>query len=149
MRLNVERPGYGVMPINDAEGSPIESNLNKVFLHAYRYVVREREETRRREFIQQQEDEKKRIRDEVEQKRKEVERLKAEEDQRRANLIKQSDGWHQSNRIRQLVHHVQSSSTIDQSSAKFNDWRNWAMAVADSIDPTARLVNQFAEKFDA
>ena len=32
MRLNVERPGYGVMPINDAEDSPIESNLKKVFL---------------------------------------------------------------------------------------------------------------------
>jgi hypothetical protein len=146
MRLNVERPGYGVMPVNDAEGSPIESNLNKVFFHAYRYVVREREETRRREFIQQQEDEKKRIRDEAEQKRKEVERLKAEEEQRRANLINQSEGWHQSNRIRQLVHHVQASSTIDQSSAKFGEWRTWAMAVADSIDPTASLSIQFSEK---
>ena len=146
LRLNVERPGYGVLQINDAEDSPIESNLGKVFLHNYRHVVRQREESRRRDFVQQQEDEKKRIRDEIEHKHKEAERLQAEEEQRRTNLVKQSESWHQSSRIRELVNHVQSSPTIDRSNVAFNEWRTWATAVADSIDPTASLINQFAKQ---
>ena len=149
LRLNVERPGYGVLPINDAEDSQIESDLGKVFLHAYRHVVRQREESRRRDFVQQQADEQKRIRDEIEHKRKEAERLLAEEEQRRTNLIKQSENWRKSNQIRELIHIVQSNPSTDQSSTAFHEWRTWAMSVADSIDPSASLVKQFAtQKID-
>lgn len=149
LRLNVERPGYGVLPINDAEDTQIESNLDKVFLHAYRHVVRQREESRRRDFVQQQADEQMRIRDEIEHKRKEAERLLAEEEQRRTNLIKQSENWRKSNQIRELIHIVQSNPSTDQSSTAFREWRTWAMSVADSIDPSASLVKQFAtQKID-
>ena len=145
LRLNVERPGYGVLQINDEEDAPIESNLDKVFLHAYRHVVRQREESRRRDFVQQQEDERKRIRDEIEHQRKEAERLVAEEAQRRSNLIQQSENWRQANQVRELIHIVQSNPSTDQSSTAFNEWRTWAMAVADSIDPSTSLAKQFAK----
>jgi len=143
LRLNVERPGYGVYQINDAEDSPIESNLIKVFLHAYRHVMRQREESRRRDFLQQQEDEKRRLREEIEQKRKEAERLLAEEEQRRSNLVKQAESWHKSMRIRELVDHISANSALNHPNQAFEKWRIWAIGVADGIDPTDSLIKQF------
>lgn len=143
LRLNIERWAYGVNQIADAPDKPIESNLNKVFLHAYRHVVRQREEDRQRAFMRQQEEERQRVRDEIERKRKEAERIRAEEEARRASLVSQSGNWEQANCIRALVTHITAASGQSSNNQTFSDWKSWALQVADDLDPTSALLESF------
>lgn len=143
LRLNIERWAYGVNQIVDTPDKPIESNLNKVFLHAYRHVVRQREEDRQRAFIRQQEEERKRVRDEIERKRKEEERIRAMEEARRASLVSQSGRWEQAHCIRALVTHIAATGGQSSNNQAFNAWKGWALQVADDLDPTSALLESF------
>ena len=143
LRLNIERWAYGVNQIADTPDKPIESNLNKVFLHAYRHVVRQRKEDRQRAFMRQQEEERQRVRDEIERKRKEAERIRAEEEARRASLVSQSGNWEQANCIRALVTHIAAAGGQSSNNQTFSDWKSWALQVADDLDPTSALLESF------
>lgn len=142
-RLNIERWAYGVNQIVDTPDKPIESNLNQVFLHAYRHLVRQREEDRQRAFMRQQEEERQRVRDEIERKRKEEERIRAKEEARRASLVSQSGNWEQAKCIRALVTHIAAAEGHSSSNQSFNAWKSWALQVADDLDPTSALLESF------
>jgi hypothetical protein len=65
---------------------------------------------------------------------KEKERLAAAERQREAALLEEAENWDRASRIRRYVAHVGPSTD----NPELASWANWALSVADRLDPTQR-----------
>lgn len=136
LRLHVGRPGYGEVEITDEGDSPLETKLGEVFRKVYLAVVRVRENDRKWQVWHRE-------REEEEQRRAEQARLRQEEERRRemerervAQLIKAASDWQMANLIRRYVVHATANPDGVLSSNRTEEWKEWALHVAASLDPT-------------
>jgi hypothetical protein len=89
---------------------------------------RGRQEARRRaEQAERRHAEEKRI-------QAEQERRAAEERHRRQQLSEETKNWNAARGIREYVAHIRAA---DPNHTGTDDWTQWALAVADELDPTA------------
>jgi hypothetical protein len=126
--------GYPEGPAFEDRGTKrLESLLNPIFVAMYRLVIkcwvweRGRQEARRRaEEAERQHAEEKRI-------QAEQERRAAEERHRRQQLSEETKNWNAARGIREYVAHIRAA---DPNHTGTDDWTQWALAVADELDPT-------------
>jgi len=143
LRLNIG-PSYQTHQIAETGNSPLEGELHRVFEYAYRKVVRSREEAREREIEGKKAEVRRLALEETERQRKVLEQQRAEEERRRKNLLLQTEGWSTAERIRSFVKAVDARidgecSDIAGRPDTYVLWREWALGMADEIDPIATL----------
>jgi hypothetical protein len=114
--------------IADAD-QPLENKLNEVFEKVYQGVVRERREEREHQARERRWAEEARLRKEAEARRKEEEARAAEDRRKRRELIRQARRWETAELLRRYLAALESGTVTDE-------WRRWAAAVADELDPT-------------
>lgn len=135
LRLYVGRSGYAEAEITDQEDSPLETRLGEAFRKAYLAVVRSRENDRKWQAWHREREEEARKRAEQDRVRQEEERRCEEERKRIAQLIKEASDWEMANLVRRYVAHISAHSGAIPSSNKTGEWRDWALSVADGLDP--------------
>ena len=143
LRLNIG-PSYQSHQIAETGNSPLEGELHRVFEYAYRKVVRSREEAREREIEMKKAEVRRQALEETERQQKLLEQQRAEEERRRKNLLLQTEGWSTAERIRSFVKAVDARidrecSDITGRPDTYVQWREWALGMADEIDPIATL----------
>jgi len=111
---------------------PLEQKLNSVFSKIYPLIVRSRNRARELEEQRQENRKREKLRLALEEDRREKQRLAELELQKRQALIKEADEWHSAKLIREYVNHLDMNSSSDDSA----EWREWALNVAEDIDPT-------------
>jgi len=142
-RLRISlRNGWREGPIfEDRAGSRLETLLNRLFVALNKAVIRQwrdaralrvREEERRLEELKRAEEERNRA---------EEERKAALERRKRGALRTEARRWQEAQRIRSYVAWVQSTESTEQGNAQvsepMNAWVQWALAVADGLEPTS------------
>lgn len=152
LRLNIG-PSYRTVQISENSGSPLEEELHRVFEYAYRQVIRSREDARIREVEKQKAEIRRLAWEEAERQRKEKELKLAEEERRRKELVSQADGWNKAEQIRKYVESVDVRIKVKLTSkakltGQYTEWRDWALAIADSYDPIDSLVFRYLEKME-
>lgn len=136
LRLYVGQSGYSEAEISDQEDAPLEARLGEAFTKVYRAVVRVREHDRKWRAWN-------RAREEEAQRHAEQARLRQEEERRRemerervAQLIKEASDWQMANLIRRYVVHATANADGVFSSNRTEEWKEWALHVAASLDST-------------
>lgn len=125
--------------IADGADTPLERKLNEIFERVYGRVVRCREEARKHEAWEQQREEERRQRQEEADRARALEEVRESERRRRRALLQEARAWRTATLIRDYVSHVENEPFVSGSQpSKSEDWRRWARAVADEMDPTVR-----------
>jgi hypothetical protein len=119
--------------ISDDKDGKIEAKLNRVFIRVYRIVVRERERKREQEARDRAYEIEARKRAESEARQREEEARKLRDRRRRRSLVVEAKQWKTATLIREYVTHVMNSA---QPAAGTTTWTDWALSVADGLDPT-------------
>jgi hypothetical protein len=142
-RLRVSlQVGYGEGPTFDDQGTrKLESQLNRMFITMYRLTVKCWRRKRDREDYQRQSDEAQRQRAEAERVRAEQERKTAEERKRRECLLQETKDWKSARQIHAYVAHIRAVAEKADNSAIDAGWIEWALGVAEDLDPTALRLN--------
>jgi hypothetical protein len=143
LRISLQT-GYPEGPMFEDKGiKKLESMLSAVFVAMYRLVVkrwvweRERQEAHRRA----EEAERQRA---VERKiQEEQARKAADERNRRQQLSEEIKHWNAARRIREYVAYIHAANPNDTDTG---GWTQWALAVADDLDPTTMRQSKMAEK---
>jgi len=143
LRISLQT-GYPEGPTFEDKGTKrLESMLSAVFVAMYRLVVkcwvweRESQEAQRRAA----EAERQRA---VERKLQEEQARKAaEERNRRQQLSEEIKHWNAARRIREYVAHI---GAANPNHSRTNGWTQWALAVADDLDPTATRRRKVGEE---
>jgi hypothetical protein len=143
LRISLQT-GYPEGPTFEDQGTKrLESMLNPVFVAMYRLVVkcwvweRAQEEARRRtEEAERQRALERQIKDEQERKA-------AEERNRRQQLSEETKNWDAARRIRDYVAHIHAANP---NCPNTDGWTQWALAVADDLDPTATRLRKVGEE---
>jgi hypothetical protein len=108
---------------------PLETKLNDVFEKVYRGVIRERRAEREHQERERRWAEEARLREEAEARRREAEARAAEERRKRRELICEARRWETAKLLRRYLAELESGAVTEE-------WRRWAAAVADELDPT-------------
>jgi hypothetical protein len=137
LRLTLQT-GYREGPsFEDGDASKLESQLNRVFSAMYRLVVKVWERDRERLEFQLRLEEQSRRRAEEERSRAEREKARADERDRRRRLSIEAIRWSKSQRIREYVAHIQTTTTGRGATPDLlGAWIDWALSVAAELDPT-------------
>lgn len=143
LRISLQT-GYPEGPTFEDQGTKrLESILNRVFVAMYRLVVkcwvweREQQESRRRmEEAERQRAAEQRI-------QAERDRKAAEERNRRQQLSEETKNWNAARRIREYVAHIRDANPKHTTTG---GWTQWALAVADELDPTAMRMRKVGEE---
>jgi hypothetical protein len=129
---------------SDAPNAALELQLNRAFIALSKLVVRCRVRARQEEL-----DRLERQRTEEEaaarRRREEEERRRlAHERARRQELYRETARWSKSLEIRRYLEHV-SGLVSNVPGSAFEEWRSWAAATAERLDPSAKRVNSFQQ----
>lgn len=137
LKLSVEITAWNTIDFVDRPGKPVEQQLPKVLEAVYKIVIKDRVDAReaeQRRLERVAADEARARADEM--RRAEVRRREAEA-QRRRELVAEASQWRQAASIRAYVRHVrQMAGREDEGSRMLDDWRRWALEVAEEMDPT-------------
>lgn len=114
---------YSERQMSDGE-TPLEAQLNDLFVRVWDHVVKSRVQRREREARHRQWEEDERRRQAAEERRR-------QEAARRAKLLEDASAWQKANLLRQYVEHAKASGDERFDS----EWLDWALGVADAMDP--------------
>jgi hypothetical protein len=135
LRFYVGR-SYSEREICETPSAPLQARLNELFRVAYRQVIREREAQREHaRWRKELEEAEKRRAIAEEQRRREAAALEAER-KRRAALLQEAKDWQTSRLLRAYVRHITRSAKASQRTIDVT-WTEWALRVADELDPTS------------
>jgi hypothetical protein len=134
--------GYGEGPTFEDKGTrKLESELNRVFLSMYRLTVKCWQRKRERQAHDRQLDEAQRQRAEAERVRAEEERKAAEERKRRECLLQEVKDWKSAKQIHAYLAHIRAVAEKSDDCVMDAGWFEWALGVAEDIDPTSLRLN--------
>jgi hypothetical protein len=122
--------------LSDRPDAPLEAQLNEWFKWVYRLVVKCRERTRQQEAQVRQEQEERVRQAEARRVEEEAEARREAEHRRRRELFEQAEAWRQAALIRRYV--AARREKLDESEA-VKAWAQWALKVAEDLDPVRRL----------
>lgn len=131
--LVATRPSGSKFELADTATERLEDQLQTVFKKLYRNVVTTRERDRQAEVARKQRDDERQERQRIYALEVEEATRRAQEAERRRQLLRDAGLWAQAQRIRAFVTHIESGE------APHTEWAAWARAVADEIDPTAKV----------
>lgn len=144
LRISVEKISrYSSIQIKDTAKAPLEGELHRVFEYAFRCVLKGKAIQRDREIKNREAAIRLQYMEEMERQRLQQVQLQIEEDNRRNELVQQANDWDTGVRIRAMVSNLEAQVMRDgNASAKFQEWRTWALKVADSLDPITILLSK-------
>jgi hypothetical protein len=119
----------------DTADEPLETKLNQVFIRIYRAVIRQREQTRKRDAREREWKAEEARREAAAARRREEEARKDRERRKRSALIVEAKQWRTAQLIRDYVSQVMLQLAPDDGSESRQLWKSWAMQVADQLDP--------------
>ncbi len=134
LALVCEGPFVGKTEIVDEPGRPVQDRIHEVFPRLYRNAVTTREWKRRWNAEAREKAKAEAQAAATAAALAEHKRAAAEEEERRANLASEATRWHQAAQIRAYIAHLDAAGPADA------NWRDWALRVADEMDPTADRV---------
>jgi hypothetical protein len=137
LRIFVER-GYGkVWSFEERVEAPLELRINALFAGVWKQVVLCRQKARDVEARERREAVLAAERAEVERRAWEEEARREAERQRRVSLLKEARAWRRAGLLREYVTAVQAQASGQGEAAvsRITEWANWALAVADDVDP--------------
>lgn len=121
---------------SDAPGAVLQDQLNRVFIALSKLVVRCRVRTRKEDLDKM---ERQRLEEVAAARRKlaeeERQRIAAERERCRA-LYRETARWSKASEIRRYVDHISSVSPGSPKPRDFDQWKSWAIAQADRLDPS-------------
>ena len=141
LRINVERKyRSSSIQIKDTAATPLEGELHRVFENAFRGVFEGKAIQRERDVKQREAAIRFQYMEEMERQRQHQVQLQIEEDRRQNELVQQANNWEVAIRIKAMVADLEAQVVREgNASEKFQEWRTWALQVAQSIDPMAVL----------
>jgi hypothetical protein len=147
LSLYLEVGYFSGAQFTDASSGPLELQLNRAFIALNKLVVRCRVRARKEELDRL---ERQRVEEEAAARRRREEderRRLAQERARRQELYREAARWSKSLQIRQYLEHVSRLAPSVGYSA-FEEWKSWAMATAERLDPSKGRINSFQEAND-
>ena len=141
LRITVEKNSrYSSIQIKETTTAPLEGELHRVFIYAFRCVLEGKAIQRDREIKKIEAAKRFQYMEEMERQRLQQVKLQIEEDNRRNELVQQANNWETGIRIKAMVANLEAQVLRDgNDSEKFQEWRKWALQVAQSIDPMSVL----------
>jgi hypothetical protein len=143
LRISLQA-GYSEGPSFEDKGTKtLESILSAVFVAMYRLVVKRWVWERARQEAQRRSEEAERQRAIERKLQEEQARKAAEERNRRQQLSEEIKNWNAARRIREYVAHIHAG---EPDHTRTDAWTQWALAVADDLDPTATRTRKVREE---
>jgi hypothetical protein len=141
LRISVEKNSrYSSIQLKETPTAPLEGELHRVFEYAFRCVVEGKAIQRDRESKKLEAAIRFQYMEEMERQRLQQVKLQIAEDNRRNELVQQANNWETGIRIKAMVANLDAQVLRDgNNSEKFQEWRKWALQVAQSIDPMSVL----------
>ncbi len=141
LRINVERKyRSSSIQIKETAATPLESELHRVFENAFRGVFEGKAIQRDRDVKQREAAIRFQYMEEMERQRQHQVQLQIEENDRRNELVLQANNWEAAIRIKAMVADLEAQVMKEgNASEKFQEWRTWALQVANGLDPLAIL----------
>ena len=132
LRLRLYKSYYGARDWNGTAERPLSSRLNDIVIGFLEQAARDRKRDEELAEQHQRWERDRQIREEAqEQARREKEEIDA--------LVRESERWEQAQRIRSYVAAV--AKAAPEGHENIVEWQNWALIVADRIDPAKTNLN--------
>jgi len=143
LTIGIEQQGLGESQVSDRSDEPLEEQLNAI-MAAVEYRYQRSVETLKQWRLQRQaSEERERARQEEVRLREEARRLEAAETARRQALIQESKDWQAAETLRAYILHLERRRADGgQPMDGYVAWLDWAVEVAQTLDPSDRRVAQ-------
>jgi hypothetical protein len=136
LRLALEPTWGSTIQIDELPDDPLESRGHDIFAAVRKLVIRCRQSTRESDARDRKSEEERRARIEL----KEARRRRAERvvtyRQRIKSLVKEAEAWERAATVRRYVLHLRSKAAGEVPGAPTVAWLEWAVGVADQLDPS-------------
>jgi hypothetical protein len=128
LRLRLYKAYYGTRDWDGTAERPLETRLNDVIVGFLKQAARDRKRDEELADQHRRWEHGRRVREQAEE-RVRLEKAKVEK------LIRDAERWEQARLIRAYVSEVLKSRAVERDKESESDWEEWALAVADQIDP--------------